>query len=163
MVQAHLLKHDVDGRGAAPHLQRLGGGQVGGQAAGLQHNADVWADRGTVDEGIEPEHLDAALGGGREALQQVERRGLAGAIGAEQPEYLAFDSAEIDALDGLERVGSASVDARSPSVQMTVLVLMGAPDQSSGWHVHGFRPSAPLASPVVSAVIGSSGTGTGRR
>jgi len=48
---------------------------------------------------------DAAARSGDDAADDVDERGLAGAIGSEQGKDLAFLDVEIDLLEGLEAAG----------------------------------------------------------
>jgi hypothetical protein len=52
-----------------------------------------------------------ARGGGDDAADDVDERGLAGAVGAEQCEDLAATDLEVDALEGLKPGGVGFGDA----------------------------------------------------
>ena len=89
--------------GGVQRLGRVGGHQIqhlpgaGGRvaAAALQHHPDPGADRGVVGDGVQAEHLDAAGVGLYEALAHLHRRGLPGAVGAEQREHLGVGHVEV--------------------------------------------------------------------
>ena len=51
---------------------------------------------------VEPEHRDGAAAAPAESLQDLQRRGLAGAVRAEQGEDLPLSYVQVDAADGLE-------------------------------------------------------------
>ena len=68
----------------APLAQRLADGQVAGEAAALEQHAGAAPDLGAVGDRVQPEHADLTGRRGRQPFDHLERRGLAGAVGAEQ-------------------------------------------------------------------------------
>ena len=84
-----------------------------GQLEGLA-DADVLEQPGRLHDGGDeavrdgapralPEHGDGAGGGVGEAEDHVDRRGLAGAVGAEERDDLPLPDLQVDAADGVDR------------------------------------------------------------
>ncbi|GAA1843969.1 hypothetical protein GCM10009736_07310 [Actinomadura bangladeshensis] len=80
----------------------LGDGEVGEEAAVLEHDADPWADLAPFPVRVVPEDSHRARVDGPVPLQGFEGGRLAGAVRAEQREQLARPDVEGDAGDGLE-------------------------------------------------------------
>ena len=72
------------------------------QPGALQHDPDARAQRSRALAGIEAEHGDLAGAAVAVALEDLDGRRLAGAVGTEQPEDLAALHGEVDPADGLE-------------------------------------------------------------
>jgi hypothetical protein len=89
---------------AAVHLEHLGHGELGLEPAGLQHDAEAVAQRALAAGGVGAEHAHRAGVGQAVALEDLDRRGLARAVGAEEAEHLAGGDVEADAADGLRAV-----------------------------------------------------------
>ena len=85
---------------AAEELERLEDGELLGELRLLQLDAEPLAQLGRVGLPPQPEHLDDAGVGRRQALADLDRRGLAGAVRSEQAETLAGVDLEVDAVDG---------------------------------------------------------------
>jgi hypothetical protein len=83
--------------------QRLVDAQLVGEARLLQRDADALAQRALVLLPAAPEHLDLARAGLDQALEDLDRGGLARAVGAEQPEALALAHLEVQAAQRLDR------------------------------------------------------------
>ena len=92
----------------------------GVDAAALEHDPDAAAEGGVVGDGPEPE--DAHLAGGRPpvALERLDRRRLAGAVGPEHDEHLARRGGQVDAVDRGRRAGRS--------------VAHGEAGDLDGWH-----------------------------
>ena len=83
--------------------ERLGGGQVPPELVLLAHHQGEAAAVGVVAlPGDVAQHAGLAAGGIDDAGEQLERRGLAGAVRAEEGDELALLDVEIDAADGLD-------------------------------------------------------------
>jgi hypothetical protein len=82
--------------------QVLLGGQVAVEHLVLEDEADVPADVVTLGGDVEAAHASGAGGRPRERAEHVDRRALAGAVEAEEPEDLAAGDGERDAADGLD-------------------------------------------------------------
>ena len=87
---------------ARPHPHGLRDGQLGGEAALLEHHADPGPYGGPLGYGSWPEDPHPAAGRRREPLQQFDRRGLARAVGAQQREDLPAAHGEGDPAHRLE-------------------------------------------------------------
>jgi hypothetical protein len=83
-------------------VQRLADGEVAGEAAGLQQDAEVRPDPGALGNGVRTEDADRASVGGGQAFDQFQHGGLAGAVDAQEREDLSGMDGEGDAADGLE-------------------------------------------------------------
>ena len=111
----------VVGREEAQQLERP---QAGVEPARLQHHADLRAEAAAVAHRVEAEHAHRAGVGPAVALEDLDRRGLARAVGAEQPEHLAGADLEVErrrprasirttcASAATEIAGSAAVTAQ---------------------------------------------------
>ena len=69
----------------------------------LRHVADFALDPGAVAPHVEAEHRPLARVGRQQAADQPDRRGLAGAVGAEEADDLARCDAQRDVVDGDDR------------------------------------------------------------
>ena len=83
-------------------LERIGGELLRHQADHGAHDAVVLADIAAV-------HQDGALGRGHDSANDVDQGGLAGAVGTQEREDLAFADAQVD---GLERLVAGGVGLR---------------------------------------------------
>ena len=93
-----LARHAVD---RAVELEGLGRRQVPQQLlllAGDEH--DPAQEVGMALGGVPPGHADLAGGGVQEARHHLERGGLAGAVGSEEPHPLAGADLKLDVVDG---------------------------------------------------------------
>ncbi len=111
------------------------GGEVAIERLVLEHEADVPADVVACGGDVEAAHAGGAGGGSRERAEHVDRRALAGAVGAEETEDLAAGDAERNAADGLDlsvRLGEPGgldggweevVTARQDNTTVTVILL----------------------------------------
>ena len=79
---------------------RLADGQVAVQAGGLEHDPDPRAQRLRPRPGVHAEHGDPAARALAEALEDLDGRRLARAVGPEQSEDLAAADRERDPADG---------------------------------------------------------------
>ena len=106
--QVQLVQHLVDraspGGQARLQSQGLGDGEVPGEAARLQQDARTTAYCGPVTPRIQPQDADLALVGSGEAFEQLDGRGLARSVGAEEGGDGAGWYVEVDATDGAEGV-----------------------------------------------------------
>jgi hypothetical protein len=80
----------------------LVGGEVAVERLVLEDEADVAADVVALGGDVEAAHARVARGGSRERAEHVDRRALAGAVGAEEAEDLAAGDGERNAADGLD-------------------------------------------------------------
>ena len=87
---------------AAVHLDQLSDGQVGLDAAGLQHDPEAFAQPSRPSGRIEAEDADATGVARAVALEDLGDRRLAGAVGAEQAEDLPLRDGEAHSADGLK-------------------------------------------------------------
>ena len=94
--------------------------QHGVHAAALEHDPDAAAERGVVGHGIEPEHAHLAGGGAPVALERLDGRRLAGAVGPEHDEHLARRRGQVEAVDRGRRAGRS--------------VTHGEAGDLDGWH-----------------------------
>ncbi len=72
------------------------------EAVLLRADAQASADRGPVGDRVEAEDAQGAPARRRHRGDHAHRRGLAGAVGAEEAERLTGRDPDVDALDGLE-------------------------------------------------------------
>ena len=79
--------------------------QHGIDAAALEHDPDAAAERGVVGDGTESQDERRAGGGAPVALEGLDRRRLAGAVGPEHDEHLARFGGQVDAVDRGRRAG----------------------------------------------------------
>jgi hypothetical protein len=70
------------------------------QQVGLELDPDPLAELGPVPPGIQPQHPDRAPVGDPQPLDRLHGGGLAGAVGADDPEDLAPLDGERHVLDG---------------------------------------------------------------
>src|SRR4051812_11705451 len=87
---------------ARPVAQRLARGDVAVDAARLEHDADLAAQRAAAPAGVVPEHRDLAAAARAVALEDLDRRRLAGAVRAEQAEHLTAAHGYVDPAHRLE-------------------------------------------------------------
>jgi hypothetical protein len=66
----------------------------------LEHEPDTRPQRRGVGPRVEPEHPHLAGVRAAVALAALDRRGLAGTVGAEQPEHLSGPDVEGEPVDG---------------------------------------------------------------
>ena len=99
----HLLGGPRVRVGGAVELERLARGDLRLQALLLQDDADPLAEGALAPPGIEPEDAQVAGVGAAVALEDLDERGLSGAVGAEDREHLAAADREVDAVERLER------------------------------------------------------------
>jgi hypothetical protein len=91
-------------------LQRLADAQAVRHAEALKLDADASSQLVAVGVGIQPEHAHLAVAAAPEPLEALDRGGLAGPIGAEQPEDLTGSDLKVDAVDrDVVAVGLASL------------------------------------------------------
>ena len=69
----------------------------------LELHADALLQRVDVAHRVQAEHRDRAAVGSPQPLDALHRRGLAGAVGADQPEDLAVVDVERHLVDGDRR------------------------------------------------------------
>ena len=81
-------------------VEHLAGPGRGIAAAALQHHADARPQPRVVGDRVQPEHLDGAGVGADEPLAHLHRRGLAGAVGAQQREHLGGVHLEVEVGNG---------------------------------------------------------------
>jgi hypothetical protein len=86
----------------AEERDQLADGQLRVQGCRLQLDADSLLERARVAHDVDAQHLGAARIGRAQALEDLDRRRLAGAVGAEQAEDLAAVDAEGDAVYGVQ-------------------------------------------------------------
>ena len=97
----HLVRRKRARVGGAVELDRLAGAELGVDGALLQDDADALAERALAATGIEAEHPHLAGVGAAMALEDLDQRGLAGAVGAEHGEHLAAAHGEVEAVERL--------------------------------------------------------------
>jgi hypothetical protein len=85
-----------------PHSQRLGDGEVTGEAAELEQRAGTTAYFGTVPDRIEAEHPDLTRRRRPQTLDDLQGRGLAGAVRAEKGGDRPASDVEVEATDRFE-------------------------------------------------------------
>jgi hypothetical protein len=78
----------------------------------LRHDAQATARLREITLHVVPLHQHPPLAGARQTGQDADQGGLAGAIGSEQPEKLAFFDVEADVVKGLEGFASAAAPGR---------------------------------------------------
>ncbi|GAA1398776.1 hypothetical protein GCM10009613_53410 [Pseudonocardia kongjuensis] len=102
------------------HPDRLGDGQLGQEPGLLQDGAGPAADGAPRGDRIEPEQPDGAGVRRAEPLDQLQRRRLARAVGAQQPEDLAGVHDQVDAVDrdraAVPEAEAAHLDRRARGV-----------------------------------------------
>ncbi len=87
------------GRVGGHQVQHLAGPGRGIAAAALQHHPDPRAQFGVVGDRVQAQDLDGARVGPDEALAHLDRRGLAGTVGAEQGQHLGAVDLEVEVVD----------------------------------------------------------------
>jgi hypothetical protein len=100
----HLVRRPGPADAARPHPRGLRDGQLGGEAALLEHHAGAGTYGGPFGEGVVPEDPDGAAGRAGQSLQQFHRRGLARPVGAQQREDFPAPDGKADSADRLEPV-----------------------------------------------------------
>jgi hypothetical protein len=139
--QAHHV-HDLPhpGRhGRAGHPVELGmeaqvllGGQVSVQGGVLEDQPDVAADRVALGRGIVAGHARGARRSVRERAEDLDRRGLARAVGPEEAESLSPGHLEVNAAYGLDlsvllgQAGDVYHPLRPAAVPATLVACRGA-------------------------------------
>ena len=88
---------------AAPDVDELGYPGLPGEAALLQDHADPLAEPGRLGRRVEAQDADRAAARRPEALQDLQRGGLACAVRAEQAEHFAVADVEVHAAQHLGR------------------------------------------------------------
>ena len=78
--------------------------QVAVQAEPLREVPDVVGERGVLADRVVAEHADPPGVGAQQPAEQADRRRLAGAVRADQPEHLAAPDVERHVVDGDVRV-----------------------------------------------------------
>ena len=101
---AHPRRDDlgVDAVELGVQAEVLLGGEVAVERRVLEHEADVPADGVALADDVEAAHAGGTGRGPGERAQHVDRRALAGAVGAEEAEDLAASDGERDTADGLD-------------------------------------------------------------
>ena len=97
---------------AAEHVEALAHRQVRVERRGLEDDAEPLAPGPAGARRILAEHLDVARVAVAVALEDLDRRRLAGAVRPEQPEHLAGADLEVDAPDRLVRAVALPQPAR---------------------------------------------------
>ena len=116
----------VDAIDLLVQAERFGGGQVPPELVLLAHHQREAAAIGVVAlPGHVAEHAGLAGGGIDHAGEQLERRGLAGAVGAEEGDELALFDVEVDAADGLH-LAVLAVEQPSKRGPQAFLLLINA-------------------------------------
>ena len=123
--------------------------QPGIQAAGLQHHADLRAELPAVAHRVEAEHAHRAGVGPAVALEDLDRRRLARAVGAEQAEHLArarprsraSSTARVAPYDLLEPGDARLRERRSPPLRSPATRRSAA--SSSSHAARGLRAVVP--------------------
>ncbi len=108
--------------GAGEEVEILEAGQVLVEAEEVRHPADQSAHRPRFGDGVVTEDRGRAPVGAQQRRQREHRRGLAGAVGPDQPEDRARGNVEVQAVDGVE-----------------LAVALGQPAHDHCWLPHG-RP-----------------------
>ena len=88
----------------AVELDRLAHGEQAVERRLLEHDADPLAERALAAAGVEAEDAHVAGVGAAVAFEDLDERGLAGAVRAEQREHLAAADLEVDAVERLHAV-----------------------------------------------------------
>ena len=118
-VEQFVRRHGV-GVVAGEEVEDAARPEHGVDAAALEHDADAAAERAVVGDRVEAE--DARLAGDRAAvaLQRLDGRRLAGAVGPEHDEHLTGFGGQVDAVDRGRCPGGA--------------VAHGEAGDLDGWH-----------------------------
>ena len=85
---------------APEQVQDLDHGQLRVERRGLERDADAWLQPVGIPDRIDPEDADLAAVGLSKALEDLDSRGLAGAVGPEQAEDRPGLDLEADPVDG---------------------------------------------------------------
>src|SRR5580658_1075929 len=123
-LRAPLLRHTIN---AAEKIDVLLDGQIVIQRELLRHVSNVPANFFRVRGYVEAAHLSAARSGAQQPAKNADDGGLAGAIGAQEAEYLAYFHADGDMVHGheiSERLDQV-VDLHSPDAVFFRLLLLG--------------------------------------
>ena len=140
----HLLDVARGGVEAGPVGDRLAHGQVLVDARALQHDPHARAQVGVARRRVVAEHGDVAGAAAAVALEDLDRRRLARAVGPEQPEDLAAAHLEVDAADGLALLvglvevlhldrGHAAMMARSSPSECSAPASTSGPTPRACW------------------------------
>src|SRR5205085_4011833 len=132
------------------------------QLRGLEHDADPLAERAARLLGVEAEDVDGPRVPAAVALEDLDRRRLAGAVRAEEAEDLAVRDLEVDAAHRLERAvrfaQSADGDCRHAETSSTSTWPQGGKDGSgpplraaAAWPQSGWWPTTSTVSPRPTA------------
>jgi hypothetical protein len=84
---------------ASEEVQDLHDGQLGIQLGRLERHADALLERVRVAGNVDAQDLQAPRVGLAQPFEHLDRRRLAGAVGAKQPEDLTAGDTERDAVD----------------------------------------------------------------
>src|SRR5207302_8206134 len=84
---------------AADEDEVLACGQAVVEAGGFGQDAGAATDLVTRRRRVEPEHARPPAIGPQDAVEQADRRGLAGAVGAEKGQRLAFLDVDREAVE----------------------------------------------------------------
>src|SRR2546425_6474465 len=93
---------DVESVAGSEELDGLPRGEVVRERAPLQLHPDPPLDAGRIGENVDAGDRGRAGIGAPQALEDLDRRRLAGAVRAEEPEHLAGLDVEADTADGLD-------------------------------------------------------------
>jgi hypothetical protein len=106
-AQPDEVEHRVGGIGVVvvrrEQAQQLERAQTRVQAARLEHHAHLRAEATPVAHRIESEHAYRARVGSPVSLEDLDRGGLARAVGTEQAEHLAGSDLEVELVDRARR------------------------------------------------------------
>jgi hypothetical protein len=140
----HLLRLPRPRVVAREHLQALEYGQVRVERRRLQHHADPLPPGRPCGLRVDAEHLDAAGVATAVALEDLDRRRLAGAVRPEQAEHLARIDGEVDAPKGLPLPVALAQAANDDRVQSS----------SSATPAGGNGTSRPVSARAISPQSG---------
>ena len=130
------------------------GGEVLVERRVLEDEADVPADVGRTGRDVEPGHRGAPAGRAKQRAQDVDRRGLAGAVRPEEPERLPRRHVEghaVDRDDVVEGLPEAvddhrrGVAHRDPSSSVRAPCKARRPESRSRASLCDNEPTAPAA------------------
>ena len=88
---------------AAEQIQRFADREFFGQLGLLQRDADALLDGLVVAAPLHAQDFDFAAGGREQPFEDLDRGGLAGAVGAEQAEAFALLDGQIEPAHGVDR------------------------------------------------------------
>src|SRR5262249_52927272 len=101
-LRHRLVNRQAPAVEAAEDDEELTHGLLVGNPRFLEGHADAFPDRRCVAGPPQTEHLDLSRGGRDQSLENLDGRGLAGAVGAEQAEALALADLKVDAADRID-------------------------------------------------------------